>query len=94
MRIEEKQIISYKTVYISKDGKEFDNERSCELHEFRETANKVYAVFKRGSRIDNIELFSTKEKAQQSIDNILVNKDLYSIIELYVDEGLLRIENS
>jgi len=69
------------TVYIAKDGQEFPTKKSCLIHEWMLEQKLVYIVSARGQRSDEIELFSTRELAEERI----TDNGLYVIKEAYID---------
>ena len=72
MRTETREIVKSETVYIANDGKEFKDENSCRIYEtrvdLRNKGKSVWLVYPR--RVGgNIEVFSTEELAERSLEN-------------------------
>lgn len=88
MTIEKIEEVKIKTIYTANDGKVFDYKRDCLFHEWRLSATKVYVVHRRGSRNDDIEIYSTRELAEEAIKK----SDVLYIREICINERVWQEE--
>jgi len=79
-----------KIIYIADDGKEFTSKETCLAYEEIESiknspinldSRKIYISYPRGMKIEQVELCSTKKKAQESIEGTIG----YYIEEIIID---------
>jgi hypothetical protein len=91
MKIREEQEVVTRTIYVAEDGTCFNSKSACEDYEFREehkkAGNVVYIVYDiRGG--DRVEVFSTLELANNSIQNVEHNN--YKVREKIIDMRYIR----
>ena len=84
-----------KQIYVAKDGREFDDPRDCASYEWEQfDATKVYVIshtdystLRRDRRYDDVEIYSSKEKAQQAIDSYHDSED-WEVRTIFLDERI------
>ena len=92
MKTEIREIVKSETVYIANDGKEFKDENSCRIYEtradLRNKGKSVWLVYPR--RVGgNVEVFSTKELAERSLENS-DDPSNFVIREEFIDYRFIR----
>jgi hypothetical protein len=86
MRI--KEIITKRTMYEAEDGKLFNTEYECQLHEWRLLASTVYAIVPHKNIVDaTTDICSTLSKAEKTLKTY-VKPQNYKIIKVFIDQRL------
>ena len=75
-----------KIEYEATDGRLFDNEGSCKHHEWQLTQTAVYLVHERGQRSEYVEVYSTRELADEHLPKDAQLNARFSVIKVYIDE--------
>lgn len=91
MIVEEYEEVIVKKRYIAEDGTAFHTDYACQQHEFleknRKAGNVVYAVVHSYDHRRHLEIFSTEELAEKSIENC---EEKFNIIEVVIDHRFIR----
>lgn len=76
------------TIYVSDDGTEFASKYEAKLYEWRQKAKKVWIVYERGQRSNEIEIYSTRDLAEEGKRGMFKDDDNYYIDEVILDERI------